>query len=205
MQSSFGNALDDRASQLEDGRREVAEGRRREVADAFERLSRMFRELRCIGSQRLLRSGISMTHLHILTMLRHHGPMPMSRLAENLDVSLSSATGIVDRLEERGLVERVRVPDDRRVVMVHPTAAAGSVLEDVEVLRSDLITGLLERLDEAQLDRLAGSLSDLAEALRAEVERHPDRHPPLDASGGRTHPHPAPRHGPATPGSPAAG
>ena len=42
----------------------------------------------------------------------------MSRLAELLDVSFSNATGIVDRMAERGLVERVRVPDDRRVVLV---------------------------------------------------------------------------------------
>ena len=44
--------------------------------------------------------------------------MPMSRLAEMLDVSLSNATGLIDRMEERGFVERIRVPDDRRVVLV---------------------------------------------------------------------------------------
>ena len=45
----------------------------------------------------------------------------MSRLAEMLDVSLSNATGLIDRMEERGFVERIRVPEDRRVVLVRIT------------------------------------------------------------------------------------
>ena len=69
-----------------------------------------------MGGDRMRQGRVSMTHLHILSMLDHHGELPMSRLADLLDVSLSNATGLIDRMEERGLVERVRDPDDRRVV-----------------------------------------------------------------------------------------
>ena len=69
---------------------------------------------------------MSMTHMHVMWLLQHHGDLSMSRLAELLDVSLSNATGIVDRMEERGLVERVRVPDDRRVVLVRDRSARAS-------------------------------------------------------------------------------
>ncbi len=48
--------------------------------------------------------------------------MPMSKLADALDVSVASLTGIIDRMEARGLVERRREPGDRRVVLVHRTA-----------------------------------------------------------------------------------
>ena len=48
----------------------------------------------------------------------------MSRLADMLDVSDSNASGVVDRLEERGYVERIRVPNDRRVVLVRATEPA---------------------------------------------------------------------------------
>ena len=53
-------------------------------------------ELKCIGSERLVRQGISMTQLHVMHLLDHHGEMPMSRLAEMLDVSLSNGTGLID-------------------------------------------------------------------------------------------------------------
>ncbi len=74
-------------------------------------------ELKCLGSERLVRLGISMTQLHVMHLLERHGELPMSRLAEMLDVSMSAATGLVDRVEERGFVERIRVPEDRRVVL----------------------------------------------------------------------------------------
>mgnify|MGYP003529940522 CR=1 FL=1 len=80
-------------------------------------LGRAVGSLRCAGSQRLVRLGISMTHFHVLTLLRHHDAMPMGPLAATLDASMSSATGLIDRMEERGLVERVRVPGDRRIVL----------------------------------------------------------------------------------------
>ena len=87
----------------------------------------MIGSLRCAGTGRMVKAGISMTHLHILWVLEHHGDLPMSRLAELLDVSLSNATGLIDRMEERGLVERVRVPDDRRVVLVRASAEGARI------------------------------------------------------------------------------
>ena len=53
-------------------------------------------------------------------MLDTEGPTSMGRLAEALDISVASMTGIVDRMEERGLVERRHEGKDRRVVLVLP-------------------------------------------------------------------------------------
>jgi DNA-binding MarR family transcriptional regulator len=138
--------------------------RDRIVAD----LHRTISALRCAGTGRLVRAGVSMTHLHVLWMLQHHGDMPMSRIADLLDVSLSSATGIIDRMEERGLVERVRVPDDRRLVLVRPAADGLRALDDVETVKHDRLRAVLGRLDARQLERLARSFDDVAAALVAE-------------------------------------
>jgi len=150
-------------------------------------------EFRCAGTERLVKAGVSMTNLHVLGLLARHGEMPMSRLADLLDVSLSNATGLVDRMEERGLVERIRVADDRRIVLVRLTESGTSTLEEVELIRHDLLERLLGRLDESQLNRLEACLSDIHGAVGglglgfesdAEIAAH-------------THGH-ASRHGPAT-------
>ncbi len=122
-------------------------------------------ELKCIGSERLLRQGISMTQLHVLHLLDGHGEMAMSHLAEMLDVSVSSATGIIDRVEERGYVERDRVPTDRRVVLVRITAGGRRMLDDVEGLREEILDRILDRLDETQLQGVAAAMADLRTAV----------------------------------------
>ena len=134
----------------------------------------MIRELRCIGSERLHRQGVSMTHFHVMSLLDRHGEMTMSHLAELLDVSLSNATGLVDRMAERGLVERRRVEDDRRVVLVCVTEDGRQTMASLEVLRNDLLTRILGQLDRAQLERLARSLDDLRGAVASAIEADPD-------------------------------
>src|SRR6476661_254303 len=103
-------------------------------------------ELKCVGSERLVRLGISMAQLHVMHMLEGHGELAMSRLADMLDVSLSAATGLVDRVEERGFVERIRVPEDRRIVIVRITPVGLQTLEDVERSRTELIGHALDQL-----------------------------------------------------------
>jgi DNA-binding MarR family transcriptional regulator len=155
-----------------------ADARTAAAEDVIAGLGRAVASLRCAGSQRLVRLGISMTHFHVLTLLRHHDAMPMGRLAEILDASMSSVTGIIDRMEERGLVERVRVPDDRRVVLVRPTQAGLRLVDEAELVRSDVMRATLSRLSTGQLERLTLALADLGAALETELAADPLRYGP---------------------------
>ncbi len=128
----------------------------------------MIAGFRCAGTGRLVKAGVSMTHMHVMWLLQHHGDLPMSRVAELLDVSFSNATGIVDRMEERGLVERVRVPDDRRVVLVRIAAGGIRSLEEIEAVKHDRLAAILGHLNPTQLDRVASALDDLRTAVAAE-------------------------------------
>ena len=128
----------------------------------------MIAGFRCAGTGRLVKAGVSMTHMHVMWLLQHHGDLPMHRMAELLDVSFSNATGIVDRMEERGLVERIRVPDDRRVVLVRIAARGLEALDEMEAVKQDRLLGILSHLDEPQLERVAAALDDLRGALVAE-------------------------------------
>lgn len=132
-------------------------------------LQASIREMRCGSTERLVRRNLSMTQVHVLWLLEHQGSMPMSRLADLLDVSLSAATGLVDRMAERGLVERVRVPDDRRVVLVQPAAGGRLALEENEVVRREQMRAVLGRLDDEQLARVFAAFKDIRSALEAET------------------------------------
>jgi len=62
--------------------------------------------------------ALTVSQSYCLRILYFQGPRTMGELATELDVRLSTMTGIVDQLEARGLVERVDHPDDRRSLRV---------------------------------------------------------------------------------------
>ena len=105
--------------------------------------------------------GLSIAQLDVLRRLNHHGPSPMRRLAEQMNCEASNLTGLVDRLEMRGLVERRPDPADRRVRLLALTEEGERVSREtwVAVARRCPLTNLpAERralLDELLREALA--------------------------------------------------
>jgi DNA-binding MarR family transcriptional regulator len=113
--------------------------------------------------KRLHKGALSLIHLNVLIELEMHGSMSMGALAEILEVSVASTTGIVDRMQKRGFVERRHDEEDRRVVLVHMTQAGRDVFTSIEQRRREGLGKLLESLTE---DELTGLLKG-HRALRA--------------------------------------
>ena len=63
----------------------------------------------------ILGSTLTMQQLKLVALLATHGPLGGHDLARHLEVSMPTVSGIVDRLVERGMVERRADPRDRRV------------------------------------------------------------------------------------------
>lgn len=66
---------------------------------------------------------LSPAQWHVLHVIQPDEPLPMGRLAGTLGCDASNVTGLVDRLEARGLVERRPSAADRRVKALHLTPA----------------------------------------------------------------------------------
>jgi DNA-binding MarR family transcriptional regulator len=135
-------------------------------------------QLKCASSERLVRLGISTAQLHILYTLQRAGEMPMSRLADVLNVSLSNATGLIDRIEERGFVERTRVPEDRRIVMIRVTDAGRRMLDEVDAISTDLLRSVFGRIGRSQLAGVGRAIAELRRGLEDTTGMPSHRHPP---------------------------
>jgi DNA-binding MarR family transcriptional regulator len=120
--------------------------------------------------QRWHHGSVSLIHLNVLTILEAGGPLSMGALADALDISVASVTGVVDRMEARGLVERRRHPDDRRVILVHPGKGAQKVFGDIDSRRRAGLGALLERLSDEELAGLLAGHRALR-AARSEIAR----------------------------------
>jgi DNA-binding MarR family transcriptional regulator len=125
--------------------------RRQLIAEVLGELIRWDARDRMGAFRKWHQGSLSLVHLNVLAVLQAAGPLPMSRLAESLDVSDASATGIVDRMERRGLVERRHDTDDRRVVSVHLTQRGAATLDELGEQRRERLSRLLERMTDEEL------------------------------------------------------
>src|SRR5436190_12165157 len=74
---------------------------------------------------------LSPIQCHVLHLIEPGRPVPMGRLAETLSCDASNVTGLVDRLESRGLVRRQPSPQDRRVKALELTPAGARLRSKV--------------------------------------------------------------------------
>jgi DNA-binding MarR family transcriptional regulator len=122
--------------------------------------------------RRLCQQSISLPHVHVLTILRDEGALPVGELARALDVSVASATGLVSRMEERGLVERSRTSDDRRVVTVSLARAGRAALGQIEGRAREHFCAQLERLSLDELDTVRAAFQVLRRAHEKQVAEY---------------------------------
>ncbi len=121
------------------------------------------------------RLGMTATALKSLDLLREADPPLTARdLADRTGLTPGAITGVVDRLEERGFLERVRDPSDRRRWELRPIAdRREQVIDLFEPLR-DSIAHICADFSDADLAtverflaRLGGAMDDAAAELRA--------------------------------------
>ena len=134
------------------------------VEDLLDEMTPWNPQERMSAFRTFLSGSLSLINLHVLTILEVQGPLSMSRLAEELDVSIASVTGIVGRMEQRRLVTRRHDETDRRIVSVHPTRLGGEVFARLRRHRRDKIKKVLARLSD---EELAAFLTGLRAMRRA--------------------------------------
>src|ERR671936_2057213 len=117
-----------------------------------------------VGAQ-LAELGLTFSQAHALRMLDPERPLPMSALAERLFGDASNVTGIADRLEARGLVERRSTEGDRRVKALTITPAGVRLRDEVLEIMSEppaAIAALSEADQRALRDILARAVDATA-------------------------------------------
>ncbi len=100
---------------------------------------------------------LSVPQLLALRALDPDAPQPMNRLACAMTCDSSNVTGLVNRLEKRGLVERRADPGDRRVRVLALTDEGRRVRADA-LRRWNACPPALDGLDAAELERLRQTL-----------------------------------------------
>jgi DNA-binding MarR family transcriptional regulator len=143
--------------------------------EAYLNLWRTYDRLRMLEDELFVRYELTAQQYNALRLLRaeHPGALPTLMLAGKLVSHAPDITRLVDRLEERSLVARQRLPDNRRVVQVRITDAGLALLKQLDQP--------VRECHHRQLGHLTGQdLQSLVELLRRARQPHEE-----EASGWR--------------------
>ncbi len=116
--------------------------------------------------------GVTPTQLSVLKLLHEIGNLRLSDLSRRIQAQNSTVTGIVDRMEEAGLVLRSRSTDDRRVWTIALTPRGRQVAERAIVSPWDTLRGALDALPKSDKRKLIELLTRVARSVTESVNEN---------------------------------
>lgn len=105
--------------------------------------------------------GLSYFEFKVMCALEEEGKVPMSRIAEKYMLTKAGLTSIIDRLEEKELVRRVRSESDRRVIYVELTEKGREKLIESRKIFLNVLSSFLSKLSEDEIKELERIFSKL--------------------------------------------
>lgn len=121
-------------------------------------LSDVSRQLRKRFDERARKTGATGAQWRTLKLLERSEGANQGQIAEMLEVEPITACRMIDRLEESGLVERRRDPNDRRAWLIYLTDKSRPVLDELRQVSSEMIEALLQGLSSEQRETMVASL-----------------------------------------------
>ncbi|MFE0755557.1 MarR family winged helix-turn-helix transcriptional regulator [Inquilinus sp. NPDC058860] len=135
------------------------------IKDLDQLLRRRFEE-------RVRAAGLDLTRpqYRVLLFIDRNPGITQARLAEMLDVEKMTVTGLVDRMEKRGWVERRRDPRDRRAHALHLLPPARPIVQQLDAMIAQWQDDYSARLPAEVMARLIGDLQILKTRLTCDTD-----------------------------------
>lgn len=113
----------------------------------------------------------SKNEVFVMILLYRRGEVNMTQVSDYLQVPLNTVTGIVDRMEKRGLLERQRSAEDKRVVTIQMTEQGMACIKDIldQVFRYG--QSILSKLTPQELQTGIQLIDKVVEGLNEEYDK----------------------------------
>ena len=109
--------------------------------------------------------SITSAQLNCLLAIYENGSLPPSQIARHMLVNSSTVTGVIDRLELKGLVERQRNSADRRVITIRLTPDGKKMAKVAPPPIQQRVIDGLQQMSAYELDQIILSLAKLTKML----------------------------------------
>jgi len=133
----------------------------------IEKLDQIFSRVGRRMRQRMSQETLTLGQYSLLKLLSDWGSMTVGEVAEQLDLSLASASAMIDRLVNQSLIDRFRSESDRRVVSVQLSSLGRMQIAELQKQRREFLDHLFSRMTEVDLK----TLLELIERVEESSER----------------------------------
>lgn len=123
----------------------------------------------------LSKAGLEVTpgEARTLRYAAHNPGMRQAALAEMMSVEPMTLVGFLDRLENRGLIERTTDPTDRRAKLIRPTRKAEPLIQRIEEIANQTRRDVMSGLDRDEVESVRTGLAHMRAALVRAEEPEP--------------------------------
>ncbi len=116
--------------------------------------------------EKIARLRLAPAQYYALSLLRRHGPVSISELANELKISKQQTTPLISRLIDNNLAARKTDEHDRRIVRIEITEAGRGLIEELWMEVKQVFAAKLEVLPDTELDELGRMIRRTREILQ---------------------------------------
>jgi DNA-binding MarR family transcriptional regulator len=109
--------------------------------------------------------NLSVTEIHTLESIGQGEAKTMTHVADTLKINVSTLTAAINKLVIKGYVNRFRIPEDRRMVMVELTETGIRAIREHEAFHLIMVKDILSQLSPEESERLIESLENVNKFL----------------------------------------
>jgi DNA-binding MarR family transcriptional regulator len=133
------------------------------------RLIRLEARMQAAVAERLRMIGVSIPQCDVLTTLSEQEGVSQQELAKRLYVTKGNISGLLDRLEAAGFVERRSTANDRRQYAIFLTEPGREMAEKAIAVQHQWVASIFGRLSEADLEAFETQLLRLRDIMREQA------------------------------------
>ena len=138
----------------------------KQIKEIIQLIRKLVRARELYTKELIKKYQLSASQLHCILVLNEMGPIPPSKIAQHIMVNSSTVTGVIDRLEHKGFLERVRNSKDRRVITITLTEKGKELANNAPLpVQERMIEGIkgLPPQERAQMIKSLRTLTGMVE------------------------------------------
>lgn len=109
--------------------------------------------------EELKTTGLTVPQITVIKLIAHHKELTVTELSERMSVTKATMSGILDRLENMDIIERVRSEEDKRMVYVKFSAEGFKMALQIKEIMNNCFKNIFKGIEEERLEGIEKTIN----------------------------------------------